>query len=126
LYNGSKSNLKGRKKKVIKDERIQLQGKKKSLFSFFFILLFLVFFFFFKVASYNNNTEKNPFEDSSEFGSSHHQTRDLLDSHRQPFSSSTSSSTLQDLPAPIQQQAHLKRQDSSFAMEEGRTYLDMK
>lgn len=78
------------------------------------------------MASYNNNTEKNPFEDSSEFGSSHHQIRDLLDSHRQPFSSSTSSSTLQDLPAPIQQQAHLKRQDSSFAMEEGRTYLDMK
>ncbi|KAG1140735.1 hypothetical protein G6F38_008904 [Rhizopus arrhizus] len=74
------------------------------------------------LASYNNNTEKNPFEDSSEFGSSHHQTRDLLDSHRQPFSSSTSSSTLQDLPAPIQQQAHLKRQDSSFAMEEGSFY----
>lgn len=83
------------------------------------------------MASYNNKPEQNPFEDSSELGSAptHHPNRDLIDLQDNkpapPFSASTSSSSTlqqQELPAPayIQQQSHLKRGDSSFALDEGK------
>ncbi|KAG1293014.1 hypothetical protein G6F66_006458 [Rhizopus arrhizus] len=86
------------------------------------------------MASYDNNSEQNPFEDSTEFGSTLHQTRDLIDlqnnnntNAHQPFlENASSSSTLkyQELPAPayIHQQSPFKRNDSSFALDEGSFY----
>ncbi|KAG2230112.1 hypothetical protein INT48_002466, partial [Thamnidium elegans] len=93
----------------------------------------------YKVASNNNNTQ-NPFEDSSESGLSQsrydyspsHQapTQDLIDlqqnrsvqSQHQTFSNSTSSSTLNpQQPAYTHQ---VKRNDSSFAIDEGSFYDD--
>jgi hypothetical protein len=84
------------------------------------------------MASYDNNSEQNPFEDSTEFGSTLHQTRDLIDlqnnnntNAHQPFlENASSSSTLkyQELPAPayVHQQSPFKRNDSSFALDEGK------
>ncbi|KAG1057500.1 hypothetical protein G6F43_000671 [Rhizopus delemar] len=86
------------------------------------------------MASHDNNSEQNPFEDSTEFGSTLHQTRDLIDlqnnnntNAHQPFLEDTSSSSTlkyQELPAPayIHQQSPLKRNDSSFALDEGSFY----
>lgn len=90
------------------------------------------------MASNNNSNTQNPFEDSSESGlsqsrneqstpSHHEQGRDLIDlqqnraiqSQHQTFSTSTSTSTLNpQQPAYTHQQ--IKRNDSSFAIDEGK------